>query len=137
MDMLKRQSGFSLLEVMIALVILAVALLALAGLMTTSTAYNASGSRVTEASIIAQDTLEILRGSQWSDISNDHPENDKDVIGANGIHYHVLFNVNQVPNPVPPPDNILRVVTITITWTENIDHTLTFGPYTITRPPGQ
>ncbi len=133
LDTRKRQLGFSLLEVMIALVILAISLLALAGLMSTSTEYNASGSRVTEASVMAQDTLEFLRGSQWSAIASD----SNDITGANGIPYHVAWNVTVVPNPVPPPNDILRVVTITVTWTDKINHSVSFGPYTIARPPAQ
>lgn len=133
MDMFKKAHGFSLLEVLIALVILAIALLALAGLMTTSTEYNASGSRVTEASVMAQDTLEFLRGSPWNAIASD----SNDITGANGIPYHVSWNVTVAPNPIPPPNDILRAVTITVTWIDKINHTLTFGPYTIARPPGQ
>lgn len=137
MDMFKKAHGFSLLEVLIALVILAIALLSLAGLMTTSTAYNASGSRVTEASVLAQDRLELLRGTAFKDI-DPSPAGGVDSPGANGMVYNVSWSVNAVPNPVPPPDDsILKAVTITVKWTDKISHSLTFGPYTIARPPGQ
>ena len=119
MDMLKRQSGFSLLEVMIALVILAVALLALAGLMTTSTAYNASGSRVTEASVLAQDKLEEFRAMRWDDVQATPPGPETDPvskIGSTGIVYTRNWNVAQNGN--------IKTITITVNWNDRIDHSI-------------
>ena len=49
MKVLKRSKGFSLVEVMIALLILAIALLALAGLMVTTTRNSSFGGHMTES----------------------------------------------------------------------------------------
>ena len=126
--MFKKAQGFSLLEVLIALVILAIALLSLAGLMTTSTGYNASGSRVTEASVLAQNRLELLRGTRWDTLASGALVHN---LGANGMDYGISWSVNSLPG------DILRSVTITVTWTDKIDHSLAFGPYTIIKLPGQ
>ena len=62
---LKRAKGFSLIEVLIALFILSISLLALAGLMVTTTRNNSFGSNMTEAATFAQDKFEELKVSSW------------------------------------------------------------------------
>ncbi len=57
---LKKQNGFSLLEVLIALVILAIGLLAVAQMQITAIKGNAYGSGMTNASSLASNTLERL-----------------------------------------------------------------------------
>ena len=75
--------GFTLIEVLVSLVILAISLLALAGLMTTSTRNTASGGRLTEAATFAQDKLEELRAIKWDDVLT----NSDSVTGSTGITY--------------------------------------------------
>jgi type IV pilus assembly protein PilV len=111
----KKSKGFSLIEVLIALVILAVALLALAGLMVQSTNSNSWGSHLTEASTFAQDKLEELRMTTWPNLVS-----DSDVrTGSTGINYTRTWTVatNTAGN--------LRTVNISISWTDNINHTIT------------
>jgi prepilin-type N-terminal cleavage/methylation domain-containing protein len=55
------EAGFTLIEVLVATVLLAVGLLALVGMQTTSTQGNAFGNQLTEATILAQDQMEALR----------------------------------------------------------------------------
>jgi type IV pilus modification protein PilV len=55
------ERGFTLVEVLVAIVLLAVGLLALVGMQTTSTQGNAFGNQLTEATILAQDQMEALR----------------------------------------------------------------------------
>ena len=55
------QSGFSLVEVMVAILLLTVGLLALAQMQTQAVASNHFGSQLTEATFLAQDKMEELR----------------------------------------------------------------------------
>ena len=55
------QQGFSLVEVMVAILILTVGLLALAKMQTQAVASNAFGYKLTQATFLAQDKLEELR----------------------------------------------------------------------------
>ena len=55
------QSGFSLVEVMVAILLLTVGLLALAKMQTQAVASNNYGNQLTEATFLAQDKLEELR----------------------------------------------------------------------------
>ena len=105
---LTRSKGFSLIEVMIALVILAVALLALAGLMVTTTRNNSFGGHMTEAATFAQDKLEQLRASPWAGIIAGADTQ----VGATGISYARSWTVDANPN------GDQRWVTVTIIWTD-------------------
>jgi len=58
---LTKSKGFTLIEMLISLVILAISLLALAGLMSITTRNNSFGGHITEAATFAQDKLEEFR----------------------------------------------------------------------------
>jgi prepilin-type N-terminal cleavage/methylation domain-containing protein len=55
------QTGFSMVEVMVAILLLTVGLLALAKMQTQAVASNSYGSKLTEATFLAQDKMEELR----------------------------------------------------------------------------
>jgi type IV pilus assembly protein PilV len=65
---LRRQEGFSLIEVLVALAILAVGLLGLALFQTTAIRGNAIASKWTVATELAQDRLERFRHVGWDNI---------------------------------------------------------------------
>jgi type IV pilus assembly protein PilV len=118
MDLSIRSKGFSMVEVLIALLILAICLLALAGLMATTTRNSSFGGHMTEASTFAQDKLEQLRAAPWASIiaGADTP------LGSTGINYTRNWTV------APNPDGNQRWVTITISWTDpakKTDHSIT------------
>ena len=70
---LRRQEGFSLIEVLIALVILAVGLLGLAMFQITAIKGNAIASKWTVATELAQDRLERFRHANWISIQSSVP----------------------------------------------------------------
>jgi len=120
MSFLKRSKGFSLIEVLVALVILAIALLALAGLMVTTTKNNSWGGHLTEAATFAQDKLEQLRATPFGMIALNTTQTDNPV-GSTGITYTRSWVA--VPN-IPPPGNTLDVITITVSWADTIPHSI-------------
>ena len=67
---MKRERGFTLLEVMISLLILATALLGVTALATTSVKVNSNANHLTWAYQTAQADLETLRRLPWGSISN-------------------------------------------------------------------
>jgi type IV pilus assembly protein PilV len=107
-----KSDGFTLIEILIAIIILSVSLLALAALMATTTRNTSFGGHITEAATFAQDQLERLRVTQWANIVNG---NDA-IVGATGINYNRSWNVAVNGN--------IRTVTITITWNDRINHTI-------------
>jgi type IV pilus assembly protein PilV len=110
--------GFSLIEILIAIVILSISLLALAALMVTTTQNNSFGAHMSEATTFAQDMLERLRVSPWANVMSGADQ----VTGSTGINYDRNWVVS--PNPITPNDT-LRTVTITINWNDKVDHSIT------------
>jgi prepilin-type N-terminal cleavage/methylation domain-containing protein len=114
LKVLKRSNGFSLIEVIIALFILAIALLALAGLMISTTKNNSFGGHMTEAATFAQDKLEQLRAAPWASIVAGADTVTTAIPGApgTGISYARSWTVAYNPN------GDQAWVTITINWTD-------------------
>ncbi len=101
---------------MIALLILAIALLALAGLMVTTTRNNSFGSHMTEAATLAQDKLEQLRAARWEAIPEGANTDPAPQIGSTGINY--------VRNWTVVANGVLKTVTITVSWQDKSNHSI-------------
>lgn len=63
-------NGFTLIEVMIAVLVLVVGLLGVAGVATTVINANTLGKEITTATTLAQDKLEELKGTAYSNIAS-------------------------------------------------------------------
>ena len=102
-----KSRGFTLLEILVAIVILSISLLALAGIMSTTSRNTAMGGHLTEAATFAQDKLEQLRVTPWASITSGV---DVTAPGATGISYTRRWNVVQ--------NGTFRSVTINMNWNE-------------------
>jgi prepilin-type N-terminal cleavage/methylation domain-containing protein len=109
-----KSNGFTLIEMLIALVILSVAFLALAGLMAQTTRNNSFGGHITEAATFAQDKLEELRAISWLTIV---PGSDKKM-GSNGTNYDRIWRVASNGN--------VKTITVTINWNDQTNHSISF-----------
>ncbi len=107
MGQLKDIKGFTLLEVMIAMVILAIGLLGLASLQIMAIKGNSFGQQMTVASTIAQNQLEQLRRTPAALANGNNTFTDQ-----NGVTYTRSWIVaaNQ-------PQTGMNTVTMTISWT--------------------
>lgn len=110
MNPLSKSAGFSLIEVLIAIIILSISLLALAGLMATTVRNTSFGGHITEAATFAQDQLEQLRVTPWANIVTGNDTRT----GSTGIVYTRNWNVVESEN--------LKTVTITINWNDRVFH---------------
>jgi prepilin-type N-terminal cleavage/methylation domain-containing protein len=120
MNYLRKPTGFTLIEVLIALVILAVSLLGMAGLMATTTRNNSDGGRVTEAITLIQGKLEELKATSPARIANN---------GLNVVMPDPLSNVIRGTTytrswmVVPDVNNTYRI-TVTVSWTDKTSHSM-------------
>jgi type II secretion system protein I len=114
LNYLTKSRGFTLVEVLVALVILSFSLLALAGLMVTTTKNNSFGSNMTEAATFAQDKLEELRAMRWDDIPEGTSSDQKS--GSTGINYRRNWNV--------ATKDVLKTIAISINWQDRTDHSI-------------
>jgi len=105
-----KTKGFTLVEVLVALVILSVALLGLAGLMVRTTRNNSFGGHMTEAATFAQDKLEELRAASWLAIVTGSDRK----MGKSGIDYGRSWGV--------ATNGDLKTITMTISWNDQTSH---------------
>lgn len=106
--------GFTLIEILVSLVILSFSLLALAGLMVTTTRNNSFGGRVTEAATFAQDKLEEFRAIPWGSVLS----GTDNKTGSHNLNYQRNWAV------VTSADGNLKTITISINWTDRNPHTI-------------
>jgi prepilin-type N-terminal cleavage/methylation domain-containing protein len=106
-----KSKGFTLVEVLVSLVILSIALLALAGLMVSTTRNNASGGHLTEAATFAQDILERLRVSPLTSIPTGVMIQNT-CVGSTGIIYTGSWTA------VANGSGTLDTINITVSWAD-------------------
>jgi type IV pilus assembly protein PilV len=113
-----KEKGFSLIEVLIGLIILAIGILAVAGMQITSIVGTSFSNNLTQASVIAQDRLEFLKGLPLTDVRLDTNTYANDIkVGIFTGSYQANRNAN--PNFVN--------ITYTISWLEkSVPHTVSF-----------
>lgn len=114
MDRCITSKGFTLIEILISLVVLSISLLALAGLMVTTTRNTSFGGHMTEAATFAQDKLEQFRAMGWEHIT---PDSTDVATGSTGINYSRNWTVVE--------NGTLKTVTVTVNWTDQTNHTVT------------
>jgi prepilin-type N-terminal cleavage/methylation domain-containing protein len=115
----RKQKGFTLIEVVAGLIILAIGLLGIATMQITSTRGSYFSRNVTQATIFAQDKLEVLKNL---------PYNDSQL--SNGLHHEgtipgTLFS--RVVHIVEDAGNSMKTITVTIQWTDRGNHNLSFS----------
>ena len=128
--------GFTLIEIIVAMVIFAIGILSVAALQTKATKGNISANRSTRAFTWCSDRMEMLMSLPYTDANLDdglHSESDGDFdqatdlidndydgeideVGENGdinIEWTVVDNDGIAPNP----PEFTKTITVTVTWT--------------------
>lgn len=110
-----RERGMSLVEVLVALIIMSVGILAVARLFPAGTRAQEQDHLVTAANGYAQESIEQLTGRSWSDsllTAGRHPSGNATVSLGNG-NWRRFYTVTVMNSPL---DNLKRVdVTVTFT----------------------
>ncbi len=113
------KKGFTLIEVLVGLVLLAIGLLAIAGMQITSVRGNFFSSNITQASILAQDRLEILRNLPYADAALTTGNHNEGVIP--GTIFIRDYDVSLVPGT-----SMLNIA-VRVRWRDTSDHTISFN----------
>src|SRR5512139_4156912 len=113
------QRGFSLMEVLIGLVVLAVALLSIGGMQLASVRGSHFSSDLTQATVLAQNKLEELKNLPYSDPKLKNPSSAQQIT-VSGIVYTVLYTVTA-------PGNWMKLITTDVRWMDRGDHRVTLS----------
>ncbi len=109
------EKGFSLIELMIAMVILAIGLLGLAGLQGTAINGNHHGNMISRATVLAQNTIELIQNTAYDDI--DTATNTDLPASATVDNFNRTILVEDITS-LPG----LKRVTITVSWRKLNQH---------------
>jgi len=113
------KKGFTLIEMLIGLVLLAIGLLAIAGMQIKSVKGNFFSSNMTQASILAQDRLEALRQLDIDHTNLDVGTHSEGQIA--GTIFSRQYNVSLVTGTA------MRDITVTVRWRDESDHSVSFS----------
>jgi len=111
----RSQSGFSLIEVLVAITILSFGMLGMAGLQITSINGNSAAIRKTEASALASDKIEIYQNTPYGSI-NEGTETE--------TGFGIFTRTTTVQKDVPVND--AKTITVSISWQDAFTRSISF-----------
>ena len=110
-DLASNQNGFSLIEVLIAMAILAMSMLAAASMQIGSIRNNASGNMVTQANMLAKAQMEVLKNTADVTTLADGTQNNIDGDGLSGGIYNRSWTVTNLGTTA-------RRIIVTVQWSK-------------------
>lgn len=113
------EKGFTLIEVVAGLVILAIGLLGIAAMQVTSTKGGYFSNNVTQATILAQDKLEYLKNLSYSDSNLSSGQHNEGIIS--GTIFSRVYNV------LEDAGNSIKTITVSVQWTDRGNHSISFS----------
>jgi type IV pilus assembly protein PilV len=121
MNPVKDKRGFSILEVLIAISLLSIGIMALATLQSRGIRGNDLGNRTTQAVALAQDKLEELINTSTTQTITGGSESNIDETGSGGGIFSRSWSVQ---NNTPVTD--AQTIAITVTWNDIVgQHNMT------------
>jgi type IV pilus assembly protein PilV len=118
-SMIFKKEGFSLIEVLIALIFLGIGILAIASLQVTSVRSNFFSNNLMQATYVAQDRLEFLKNRPYDSAELGAVNNKDDVkVTISGVVYNGKYTINI---------SGYKEITYTVTWNDGTNHSISFS----------
>jgi type IV pilus assembly protein PilV len=114
----KNKNGFSLIEVLVSLVILAIGLLAIGGMQVISIKESFFSNNVTKATIFAQTKMEGLKRLSYNDANLSSGEHNEGTIS--GSMFSRKYDVKDTTTTI-------KTITVAVQWTEKVDHNISLS----------
>jgi len=111
MNIVPNQCGFSLIELLVAMAILALAMMAAASMQFGSIRNNANGNMVTQAGMLAKAQMEVLKNTVDLTTLADDTQNNIGADGQAGGIYNRSWTVTNLGTSA-------RRITVTVEWTK-------------------
>jgi type IV pilus assembly protein PilV len=121
--MVFRKEGFSLIEVLICVVFLAIGLLAIASLQVTSVRGNFFSNNLMQATYVAQDGLEFLKNRPLNDVSLSTGNHNDGTVVISDLTFNRSYSVESVPDP----NGSYLKVNYSVRWNDGTDHHISFS----------
>ncbi|MDY6854101.1 MAG: prepilin-type N-terminal cleavage/methylation domain-containing protein [Thermodesulfobacteriota bacterium] len=123
---MKREKGFTLLEVLIALAIFSISLLGLASLSVYTVKGNASSKRISSATVLAESQVEAFQNMAFNNANlnpgtRSDPNNPVDEDGNSGGMYTRTWTVTD-----NTPFSGIKKVAVTVSW-DSGNHSVTLN----------
>lgn len=122
-----KKEGFTIIEVLMALVILAIGLLAIAVLQTTSVRGNFMSSNLMQASYAAQDRLEFLKNLPFTAFALSDGSHSDGIARVPDIPGGMAFNRSYTVTAINDPEGNYLKIDYTVTWNDGINHRISFS----------
>ncbi len=122
-----KQNGFTLVEVLVATVVLTMAFLGTLGLLVSNINNNRLASQMTEATTLAQDRIERIKNTAFANVTAASFPAEAN-IDENGAGGGIYSRTTTITNHVPPTGSQVRwkQATVTVTWTrDGTNHNVT------------
>jgi len=117
--LLEKNSGFTIIEVLIAIAIFSIGILAVGSLQLSNTKNNTAGNFTTQATMLARQKIEELK--TVSDVTKLTSSNPSEKVGI----YTRAWNVTN-----PLGNDTLRHITVTVSWNRNGHREVRLDTYT-------
>jgi prepilin-type N-terminal cleavage/methylation domain-containing protein len=112
-----RESGFTFIELLIALFVLTVALLAISSMVYSVMNSTSLSKETATATALMQDKMESLKHTVVASLTSGN-----DTIQLGNVDYLRQWSITPIPPP-PTPTNA-RSITVTVSWTSRGPHTV-------------
>ena len=114
-----KQRGFTIIEILIAMAILAVGMVGILAMQKGAMGASGYSRRATEAAVLGEDELELLRTVPIATVASGSDYVDASGTAGTGAPYHRVWTVTTV--------GTLKKIVLVVSWSENDGtHALTF-----------